>query len=87
LFNTTLERALDRQRDIISDQIEARIGTPAKKSPADKFPFKSEGLQIQFDFNIDRIDTLQKIDNFCNLRSFDSIQELAKQDIKRHSAP
>ncbi|XP_060555913.1 uncharacterized protein LOC132716623 [Ruditapes philippinarum] len=82
LFNTTLERALDRQRDIILDQIEARIGTPAKKSPADKFQFKSEGLQIQFDFNVDRIDTLQKIDNFCNLRSFDSIQELVKQDIK-----
>jgi hypothetical protein len=61
LFDTTLEWALDRQRDIILDQIEARMGTPAQKLPADKFQFKSEGLQIQFDFNIDRIDTLQKL--------------------------
>jgi hypothetical protein len=82
LFNTLLERAFDRQRDIILDQIEAEIWTPAKKSSADKFQFKNVGLQIEFDFFFLTIGTLQKIDSFCNLRSFESIQIPVKQDIK-----
>lgn len=47
LLNSTLEKALERQRDILMDEFESRFTNTSKKSHVTSFTFRSEGLRMQ----------------------------------------
>ena len=78
-----VNEALDRQRQIILDEFSHRFAPSAKKLPVrDTFRFKSEGLNVQFQFNLDRIDKLAEIESSLEFGSLEKVKTIISEESK-----
>lgn len=85
-FNSELEAALDKQRGMFMDELENRFSSlsKAKSSSASQssaFKFKSDGNKAQFDFNLERIEGLHKIDTVGKVSS-ELVSKVVKSEIE-----
>ena len=90
LFTTSLNSALAKQKqDILSElQPNRQSSTSMCKESSinsscqpNKFEFKQEGTKIQFNFNSERIDSLERISSFISQCKFDNTRALINSEL------
>ena len=90
LFTTSLNSALAKQKqDILSElQPNRQSSTSTCKESSmnsscqhNKFEFKQEGTKIQFNFNSERIDSLESISSFISQCKFDDTRALINSEL------
>ena len=76
-----LNEALDRQRQIILEELSTRFSPSTKKIQVkDNFVFKTEGLKKQFNFNVARIENLAEIEILMNCGNFEKIKAVIAEE-------
>lgn len=63
------------------DEFESCFGSPVKKSSVSSFTFKSDRLHIQQNFNLDRIENLERIGNLCTFSNGEAIKSIIVSEI------
>ncbi|KAH3816336.1 hypothetical protein DPMN_117850 [Dreissena polymorpha] len=80
LLSREVEKALEKQRDLMLDQFSVRFGNKSNNNRNQDFQFKKEGLKYQFNFNMERVDILKKIERLCDLQDVEQATSLIRSE-------